>query len=110
MGEALGLNRVLSVLDLEHNAIKDAGGKALAAGLRNNTSLRKLALEHNGLSHGMRETVAAALRAQPELPPRPSRQPKAAAEPAVYTKPDDGEDDEVEEISFDDEDEPKQEL
>jgi hypothetical protein len=55
---------VLGDLDLEHNAIKDAGGKALAAGLRNNSALRALALEHNGLSRTTGEEVRAALEVQ----------------------------------------------
>tara|TARA_B100000795_G_scaffold23755_1_gene15902 strand:+ start:699 stop:929 length:231 start_codon:yes stop_codon:yes gene_type:complete len=48
---------VLGDLDLEHNAIKDTGGKALAAGLRNNSALRALGLEHNGLSRAVSEEV-----------------------------------------------------
>ena len=101
---------MLAGLDLEHNAIKDAGGKALAAGLRNNSALRTLALEHNGLSHKVRDEVHAARQERPELPPLEPRAKRGEHEEAVYTRAEgEGENAEVEDedvVSFDDEDEP----
>ena len=110
IGEALAVNSVLTSLNLEHNAIKDDGGKALAKGLRTNGALKTLRLEHNGIPNGTLSEALAALEMEPEARSDPgsgsagsdsgSRGARAGA-PSSGGLQDDDEDD-IEEISFDD--------
>lgn len=93
LGEGLATNTQLRTLSLEHNAIKNEGGRALANGLRTNGALIELRLDSNGISRAMREEVATAIASTPE----------AAADERRTAEGEGGDD--IEEISFDDEDE-----
>ena len=102
---SLGGNGALRELSLEYCAIKTDGAKALATGLRTNGALRRLSLAGNGVSAAAAKEVAEAVAAEAVAAAEPEAQGgsagvaggDASAGRAV------ADDDEVEEISFDDE-------
>jgi len=95
-GEALPYINKLQALHLEHNAIKASGAMALSSGLRRNSALQYISLAHNGVDGETLRAVEAALRAEPAADEKPP--PKAAPLPSVTDESED-----LEEISFDDE-------
>eukprot|EP00316_Scyphosphaera_apsteinii_P001621 CAMPEP_0119324834 /NCGR_PEP_ID=MMETSP1333-20130426/64310_1 /TAXON_ID=418940 /ORGANISM="Scyphosphaera apsteinii, Strain RCC1455" /LENGTH=294 /DNA_ID=CAMNT_0007332639 /DNA_START=150 /DNA_END=1034 /DNA_ORIENTATION=- len=95
LGDALSYNHKLTTLNLDHNAIKDAGAAAIAKGLKDNSVMRNVEIAHNGVSLAMQQKVREALL----MIPKPVEK--------VTTPPSDEDSDEIEEISFDeDEEEP----
>jgi len=95
IGEGLGGNGALTLLDVEHNAIKDEGAKALAKGLRTNGNLQTIRLDHNGISNATLLEVATALAAAPEARDVPAAEAPRQSGGGMQ-------DEEIEEISFDD--------
>lgn len=89
------------VCQLEFNAIKDEGAKAIAKGLRSNGVLASVVLEHNGVSNETLAEVAAAIAHVPETPRHDaSAEAGGAARRAAGAGT--GDEEEIEEISFDD--------
>uniref|UniRef100_A0A7S0L6K8 Uncharacterized protein n=1 Tax=Coccolithus braarudii TaxID=221442 RepID=A0A7S0L6K8_9EUKA len=101
LGEALPFNNKLSNLALEHNAIKDTGARHLAKGLKANGAVQVLQLGGNGVSKATEAVVLEALQAAPQMEEPPPPPPLRA-----YIKEESADtDEEVEEISFDEEEE-----
>ena len=104
LGDSLGSNSVLSLLDLQHNAIKDEGGKAIAKGLRANGALKTLLLDHNGISNATRQEATEALAAEPaqKAPDAPGSSGGGARSVPGTRSALEEDEEEIEEISFDD--------
>ena len=95
IGDALGSNQVLALLDLEYNSIKDEGAKALAKGLRVNSALTTILLDHNGVSNATLKETAEALASMPSASTTEARTPTRSSSGG-------GDEEDIEEISFDD--------
>ena len=105
LGDALPTNGALASLDLGHNAIGDAGGRALARGARSNGALRRLVVDDNGLSAGVADDVAAAVAAAAPVDGGGGGGEAPASRPAArQPRYEAADDEEIEEISMDEED------
>ena len=104
LAEALTANEKLEILNLEHNAITDGGARDLAKALLQNGKLAKLEVGANGITEPMTAKLDEALRAVPAPKPAPKREqtPKARGGQDEDTARQQVEaDEDVEEISFD---------
>lgn len=105
IGEGLSGHPHLKLLDLEHNAIKREGAVALAKGLRSNSVLAEIWLEHNGVPNATMREVDEALHAAPVAANEADADgpaDKAYATSRAARNAGGGDDDDIEEISFDD--------